>query len=104
VTTQSTHLYSRRYPGTSARQRGAGGRGDAAGEPGAGPGHLRGGRAGRQAQTRLPWWALALPVAAFVTLLMLLSGGSADASTPSAAPAGLAHLAAALGALVHHLL
>ncbi|GGT66579.1 MULTISPECIES: hypothetical protein [Streptomyces] len=31
--------------------------------------------------TRLPWWALALPVAAFVTLLLLIAG-------PAGAPAG----------------
>lgn len=32
--------------------------------------------------TRLPWWALALPVAAFVALLLLIAGsGEAGATT-----------------------
>lgn len=32
--------------------------------------------------TRLPWWALALPVAAFVALLLLIAGpGEAHATT-----------------------
>ncbi|NGO70262.1 hypothetical protein [Streptomyces boncukensis] len=35
-------------------------------------------------QTRLPWWGIALPVAAFVVLLVLLvGGGEADAAEPS---------------------
>ncbi|HEY5835249.1 hypothetical protein [Streptomyces sp.] len=42
--------------------------------------------AGSGAQTRLPWWAVALPALAFAALLALLTGGPADAS--AATPAG----------------
>jgi hypothetical protein len=34
---------------------------------------------GRSAQARLPWWALALPLAAFAALLMLPLSGSGTA-------------------------
>ncbi|WP_329141383.1 hypothetical protein OG552_07485 [Streptomyces sp. NBC_01476] len=80
MTTQSPHLCARR------------------GGPAA-PGPEKAARV----QTRLPWWAIALPAAAFATLLALLSAGPADAS---ALPAGdtLTHLATALGALLQHLL
>ncbi|MEV5507332.1 hypothetical protein [Streptomyces orinoci] len=38
-------------------------------------------------QTRLPWWALALPTVAFVALFTLLAG-PASAGTPSAQGGG----------------
>jgi hypothetical protein len=55
-------------------------------------------------QTRLPWWAVALPAAAFAALLLLITGGSADAA--GAAPAGdlLSRAVAALSGLLGHLL
>ncbi|MCD9142363.1 hypothetical protein [Streptomyces albireticuli] len=42
------------------------------------------------AQTRLPWWALVLPVVAFVTLLALLTSpaSATDAVEPGAGTAG----------------
>lgn len=74
MTTQSPHLYSRQHNAA-----------DRAGRPA--PGGV---------QTRLPWWAVALPVIGFAALLVLLTGGGADAST--AQPAGdlLARLAGAV--------
>jgi hypothetical protein len=83
VTTQSPHLYT--------RQAGTGTQTPAARRTGA-------------VQTRLPWWAVALPAVAFAALLALISGGSADAST--AAPAGdvLSRLATALPDLLRHIL
>jgi hypothetical protein len=85
VTTQSPHLYER-------QQR------RAAGAPGTDRG------AGRPAepQTRLPWWALALPVTAFAVLLALLGGGSAQASATASGGDLFARLASLLGALLHH--
>jgi hypothetical protein len=55
-------------------------------------------------QTRLPWWAVALPALAFAALLALISGGSADAST--AAPAGdvLSRIVTALPDFLRHVL
>ncbi|WP_031510503.1 hypothetical protein [Streptomyces megasporus] len=32
--------------------------------------------------TRLPWWAVTLPVVAFVVLLTLTGGGEAEAAEP----------------------
>jgi hypothetical protein len=83
VTTQSPHLYT--------RQAGTGSPTPAARKTGG-------------VQTRLPWWAVALPALAFAALLALISGGSADAST--AAPAGdvLSRLATALPDLLRHIL
>ncbi|WP_435272756.1 hypothetical protein [Streptomyces parvulus] len=43
------------------------------------------------ADTRLPWWALALPVLAFVTLLLLILN-PADAHAATGQPAAVAHL------------
>lgn len=84
MTTQSPHLYSRQDPG----QRAAG--------------------ASRQqatgAETRLPWWALALPALAFAALLGMLSAGSAGASAPAGGTDTLGRLAPVLGALLHHLM
>ncbi|MGW1766362.1 hypothetical protein ACWCQL_20085 [Streptomyces sp. NPDC002073] len=40
---------------------------------------------GSPADTRLPWWALALPVAAFAALLLLLAG-SGGAEVAGASP------------------
>jgi hypothetical protein len=54
-------------------------------------------------QTRLPWWALVLPAAAFVALLALITGGPAHASTPSVGVDTLGRIAAVLGPLVHHM-
>ncbi|WSS24259.1 hypothetical protein OG519_06775 [Streptomyces sp. NBC_01190] len=55
-------------------------------------------------QTRLPWWAVALPAAAFAALLGLLSAGPADASAAAPAAETLGRLVAAFGALLQHLL
>ncbi|MBA0050515.1 hypothetical protein E0L36_06260 [Streptomyces sp. AJS327] len=45
------------------------------------PGPASAGQACAAAQTRLPWWAVALPAIAFATLLLLLtSGGEAGAA------------------------
>lgn len=80
MTTQSPHLYARQSQGAPA---------DPAGRT---PGSV---------QTRLPWWAVALPAVAFAALLLLITGGSADA-----APAGdlLSRAVAALSGLLGHLL
>lgn len=85
MTTQSPHLYARQA-GTAA-----------------GTGTSTARRAS-EAQTRLPWWAVALPALAFAALLALISGGSADAST--AAPAGdvLSRIVTALPDLLRHVL
>jgi hypothetical protein len=82
VTTQSPHLYERQVrtgAGDSAAARTA------------------------AAQTRLPWWAVALPVLAFAVLLAVLSGGSAHASTESSADV-LGRLATMLGDFMGRLL
>jgi hypothetical protein len=90
VTTQSPHLYARKPVRTAAA--------DPAGR-----------EAGRRApdgvQTRLPWWAVALPLAAFLALLALLSGAG-PSSAADAASGGdvLARVAAALPDFVGHLL
>jgi hypothetical protein len=55
------------------------------------------------AQTRLPWWAVALPVVAFAVLLALLSGGAAHASTAASGGDLFGRLAAVLGGLLSHL-
>lgn len=80
MTTQSPHLYARQSQGAPA---------DPAGRT---PGSV---------QTRLPWWAVVLPAVAFAALLLLITGGSADA-----APAGdlLSRAVAALSGLLGHLL
>ncbi|MFF8577040.1 hypothetical protein ACF07F_25180 [Streptomyces sp. NPDC015237] len=55
------------------------------------PTHTRPPRATRGGvDSRLPWWALALPVLAFVTLLLLILN-PADAQAATGQPA-LAHL------------
>ena len=83
MTTQSPHLNSRQA-GTGAKTPAA--------------------RSGDGVQTRLPWWAVTLPALAFATLLALISGGRADAST--AAPAGdvLSWVTTALPDLLRHVL
>ncbi len=56
-------------------------------------------------QTRLPWWAVALPALAFAALLMLIAGpGRSD--TSAAEPAGhlIARIADALPDIAQHLL
>ncbi|MFC4030530.1 hypothetical protein ACFO3J_03480 [Streptomyces polygonati] len=88
MTTQSPHLYTRR------------------GRPAA-PGPAPDKAAG--VQTRLPWWAVALPAVAFAALLALLSAGPANASAGASAAAVptasvLARFAADLADLVHQLL
>jgi hypothetical protein len=90
VTTQSPHLYARQPQQSRPATRPAGGA----------PAARRTG----DVQTRLPWWAVALPSLAFAALLALLSAGGADAST--AAPAGdvLSRIAAALPQLIRHVL
>lgn len=55
-------------------------------------------------QTRLPWWAVALPAVAFAALLALLSAGRADASAAAPAADTFARLAASFGDLLRHLL
>lgn len=84
MTTQSPHLYHQ-------RSRPADG------------GAARTGRAAG-AQTRLPWWAIALPVVAFATLLALLGGGPAHASTAASGGDLFARIVSSLAALAHHLL
>lgn len=83
MTTQSPHLYTRQAATGAEAPAGRGTDG---------------------VQTRLPWWAVALPVLAFAALLALISGGSADAST--AAPAGdvLSRFATALPDFLRHVL
>ncbi|MBM9505703.1 hypothetical protein [Actinacidiphila acididurans] len=100
MTTQVPHLYARRArSAASPALRGAGpertggGAGASAG-PGGGPG----------AQTRLPWWALALPALAFAVLLALFTGGGADASTAASSGDWLSHAAMLLSGMLHHVL
>ncbi|MFF9375281.1 hypothetical protein ACF1BB_12135 [Streptomyces griseoluteus] len=62
------------------------------------PAHTRPHPAG--AGARLPWWALALPVLAFVALLLLLLNPS-DAHAASGDPA-LAHILERARQLVEH--
>ncbi|WUH96096.1 hypothetical protein OG900_31370 [Streptomyces sp. NBC_00433] len=83
MTTQSPHLYT--------RQAGTGAEAPAA-------------RKADGVQTRLPWWAVALPALAFAALLALISGGSADAST--AVPGGdvLSRIVTALPDFLRHVL
>ncbi|SDN78463.1 hypothetical protein [Actinacidiphila guanduensis] len=78
MTTQSPHLYERQT----------------------GP---AGGTAKAAAQTRLTWWGLALPVAAFTALLVLVGSGSAH-GTPTASGGDLLRHLAGLGAAVLALL
>lgn len=59
--------------------------------------------AARGVQTRLPWWAVALPALGFAALLALLSGAAADASTGRPTTDLLTHITAALSAFLHHL-
>ncbi|MEU6852113.1 hypothetical protein ABZ901_19595 [Actinacidiphila alni] len=84
MTTQSPHFYSRQS-GTTA-------------------GPATGKHEPEQVQTRLPWWAVALPALAFAALLALLSGGTADASTASSSGDLLGRIAAALPHFVAHIL
>jgi hypothetical protein len=99
VTTQSPHLYARK-PARAAAARPA---------DSTGPADPAGREAGRPVpdgvQTRLPWWAVALPLAAFLALLALLSG-AAPSSAADAASGGdvLARVTAALPDVVGHLL
>ncbi|WP_037905855.1 hypothetical protein [Actinacidiphila yeochonensis] len=51
----------------------------------------------------LPWWALALPAAAFFALLALLDAGPARGAGSGAGAAQAAHLATALGTLLSRL-
>lgn len=91
MTTQSPHLYARqsrtpsRTPSRTTGRTPAADRADGV-------------------QTRLPWWAVALPALAFAALLALISAGSADAST--AAPAGdvLSRIVTALPDFLRHVL
>jgi hypothetical protein len=87
VTTQSPHLYERQSRTAAAVSRADRTTGRVA-----------------AAQTRLPWWAVALPVVAFAVLLALLSGGPADASTAASHGDLLGRLTAAFSALLHHLI
>ncbi|MEE4541375.1 hypothetical protein V2S66_05265 [Streptomyces sp. V4-01] len=83
MTTQSPHLYARQQqaaPRTEPARKAAG------------------------VQTRLPWWAVALPAAAFAALLTLISAGSAGAAAPSAGGDAFGGIASVIGALLHHLL
>ncbi|WP_328462568.1 hypothetical protein [Streptomyces sp. NBC_00448] len=86
MTTQSPHLYERQ-PRSAAAPRADRGPGKAS-----------------TAQTRVPWWAVALPVVAFAVLLALLSGGTADASTAASHGDLFGRLGAVFSALVHHLI
>jgi hypothetical protein len=60
-------------------------------------------RVSRPAQptTRVRWWAVALPLAAFAALLCLLASGQAGRQQP---PAGLASVARVVPPVVLHLL
>ncbi|MGP3981559.1 hypothetical protein [Streptomyces sp. KR80] len=51
-------------------------------------------------QVRLPWWALALPVIAFVALLLLLGPGDAHAATGS--PSGVGQVLSWIQEVLHH--
>jgi hypothetical protein len=82
VTTQSPHLYARQSRPTATTE-----------QPAAG-----------KVQTRLPWWAVALPALAFAALLALLSGGTADASTAASSGDLLGRLATALPHFIQHVL
>lgn len=87
MTTQSPHLYQRQSRSAGAASRAERGTGKAT------------------AQTRLPWWAVALPVTAFAVLLALLSGGAAQASTTASGGGELfGRLAAVFGTLLQHLI
>lgn len=56
-------------------------------------------------QTRLPWWAVALPALAFAALLMLIAGpGRTDAGATASAGDVIARVADALPGIVQHLL
>lgn|GEM_PF-2620897 len=55
-------------------------------------------------QVRLPWWALALPAAAFLVLFALLDAGPAAAGGSGTGAGGAAHLAGALGSLLFRLI
>ncbi len=108
MTTQSPHLYERRSHPAARTGGDASGGGTEHGSPSAprGWGSPRRGH-GERPQTRLPWWAVALPVIAFATLLALLGGGSADASTAASGSgifSSFAGLLTALGDLLRHLL
>ncbi|MDJ0344867.1 hypothetical protein QMK19_20150 [Streptomyces sp. H10-C2] len=63
------------------------------------------GRPVRGVQTRLPWWAVALPAVAFAALLMLIAGPGRT-NTSAAAPAGhlIARIADALPGIAQHIL
>jgi hypothetical protein len=82
VTTQSPHLYTRQRTAAAHPERQTG------------------------VQTRLPWWAVALPAVAFAALLGLLASGpaSADASGAAHGADTLGRVAVVLGGLLHHLL
>jgi hypothetical protein len=87
VTTQSPHLYARRQHATART------------EPRTAPARRAAG-----VQTRLPWWAVALPAAAFAALLGLITAGSAGAAAPQAGGDTFGRIASVIGALLHHLL
>lgn len=86
MTTQSPHLYAPQHLPAADR---------AEDTPAAG---MR----ARDAQTRLPWWAVALPALAFAALLALLSGADASAAAPTGDLLG--RFMTALPDLVHRLL
>jgi hypothetical protein len=86
VTTQSPHLYSRQSRPAATTDKPAGK------------------RASGDVQTRLPWWAVALPALAFAALLALLSGGTADASTASSSGDLLGRVAMVLPHFLQHVL
>ncbi|WP_225848571.1 hypothetical protein [Streptomyces sp. HPF1205] len=99
MTTQSPHLYARQPRSAAARPgRAASGR-DHTGtrDPGRGS-------AGTGVQTSLPWWAVALPAVAFATLLALLTGGAAHASSAASSGDWAGRFLMMLPDLVHHLL
>lgn len=91
MTTQSPHLYARTHRPAAART--------ARTAPPA-----RTAAAGTGVQTRLPWWAVALPVLAFATLLTLLTAGTADASAAASHGDWFGRLVSTFPDLVHHLL
>jgi hypothetical protein len=102
VTTQSPHPYARGRTGTVRSAAGA--------APASASAPASAGTATPAAatdpcvQTRLPWWALALPALAFAALLALLTGGTADASDAASSGGWLARFVLALPDLFRHLM
>ncbi|WP_328918112.1 MULTISPECIES: hypothetical protein [unclassified Streptomyces] len=106
MTTQSPHLYSRQTRQAQTRQARQVRQAGPARTVSAAPAGSEGGTSSAPpagVQTRLPWWAVALPAVAFAALLALLSGGSAQADTAASGADLLGRMVTVLTDLVHHL-